>query len=200
MAKKNELRELEDVMKFEHKVFCKEYIFDWNATRSYKVAYPKSKDNAASVNGHKLLRNTNIEKYIELIQNDISKIAEISILMNIKELKKIAFSSLHKFKTNWMEMKEWNDVSEDDKAAVAEITTTTKTIPRKDGEPIEVVAVKFKLYDKLKAIAELNKMTGANAAIKQRFVDGEGNDVLPVIERVKIEIQKPHVRIKKKKK
>lgn len=28
-----------------NKIFCREYVFDWNATRSYKIAYPDIKDN-----------------------------------------------------------------------------------------------------------------------------------------------------------
>lgn len=46
--------------------FCDEYIIDCNATRAYKAAYPKIKsDEAARVNGSKLLTNTNIKAYID---------------------------------------------------------------------------------------------------------------------------------------
>ena len=46
--------------------FADEYLVDCNATRAYKAAYPKIKsDEAARVNGSKLLTNTNIKAYIE---------------------------------------------------------------------------------------------------------------------------------------
>ena len=46
--------------------FADEYLIDCNATRAYKAAYPKIKsDEAARVNGCKLLTNTNIKVYIE---------------------------------------------------------------------------------------------------------------------------------------
>lgn len=46
--------------------FADEYLIDCNATRAYKAAYPKIKsDEAARVNGCKLLMNTNIKNYID---------------------------------------------------------------------------------------------------------------------------------------
>lgn len=47
------------------KKFADEYLIDLNATRAYKAAYPNvKKDNAAAVNGAKLLRNAKIKKYL----------------------------------------------------------------------------------------------------------------------------------------
>ena len=46
------------------KIFADEYLIDLNATRAYKVAYPScKKDEAAAVNGSKLLRNTKVAEY-----------------------------------------------------------------------------------------------------------------------------------------
>lgn len=48
------------------KKFVDEYLIDLNATRAYKAAYPNvKKDNAAAVNGAKLLRNAKIKKYLD---------------------------------------------------------------------------------------------------------------------------------------
>ena len=48
------------------KRFADEYLIDLNATRAYKVAYPNvKKDDAAAVNGSKLLRNTKVKSYID---------------------------------------------------------------------------------------------------------------------------------------
>lgn len=48
------------------KIFADEYIISLNATQAYKKAYPNiKKDDAASVNGSKLLRNTKIKAYID---------------------------------------------------------------------------------------------------------------------------------------
>lgn len=47
------------------KIFADEYLIDLNATRAYKVAYPGvKKDEAARVNGSRLLTNANVAEYI----------------------------------------------------------------------------------------------------------------------------------------
>ena len=48
------------------KIFADEYIISLNATQAYKKAYPNvKKDDVASVNGSKLLRNTKVKAYID---------------------------------------------------------------------------------------------------------------------------------------
>ena len=46
--------------------FADEYLIDCNATRAYKAAYPRIKnDNVARANSSRLLTNANIKNYIE---------------------------------------------------------------------------------------------------------------------------------------
>ena len=71
------------------KMFCEEYIFDWNGSRAYKIAYPNSKDSTARTNASKLLTKTNILAYIEEIQKDLQRLAGISRLSVLKDLQKI---------------------------------------------------------------------------------------------------------------
>ncbi|MEE1153925.1 MAG: terminase small subunit [Acutalibacteraceae bacterium] len=48
------------------RIFCDEYLKDLNATRAYKVAYPKvKKDEVARANSSRLLTNANIKNYID---------------------------------------------------------------------------------------------------------------------------------------
>ena len=64
--------------------FADEYLIDCNATRAYKAAYPKIKsDEAARVNGCKLLTKTNIKAYIDGQLEKISseKIADATEVM-----------------------------------------------------------------------------------------------------------------------
>lgn len=54
------------MMTEKQKKFADEYLIDLNATRAYKAAYPNvKKDEAASVNGSKLLRNAKVKSYID---------------------------------------------------------------------------------------------------------------------------------------
>lgn len=61
------------------RIFCDEYLKDRNAARAYRVAYPRIKsDDAARVNGSKLLTNANVREYIDKQLEKISseKIAD----------------------------------------------------------------------------------------------------------------------------
>lgn len=54
------------------KRFCEEYIIDLNATRAYKAVYKNCKtDEAARVNGSKLLTKTNVKWYIDKLIEEI---------------------------------------------------------------------------------------------------------------------------------
>ena len=45
------------------KIFADEYLIDLNATRAYKVAYPRVKnDDIAAANASRLLRNAKVEQ------------------------------------------------------------------------------------------------------------------------------------------
>ena len=73
------------------KRFCEEYLIGLNATRAYKVAYPScKKDEAAAVNGSKLLRNTKVAEYIQERMKDREKRTEITQDWVLEELRKIA--------------------------------------------------------------------------------------------------------------
>ena len=45
-------------------VFVDEYLLTLNATKAYQKAHPKAKATGAAVNGHKLLRKTNVQEEI----------------------------------------------------------------------------------------------------------------------------------------
>ena len=67
--------------------FAEEYLFDCNATRAYKAAYPDAKSpGAAAVGGHNLLRNPKVAEYVaqrieEMKEEHIATANEV--LMNL---------------------------------------------------------------------------------------------------------------------
>lgn len=80
------------------KIFADEYLINLNATRAYKMAYPKvKKDESARVNGSKLLTNTNVAAYIEKRMSERSKRTEITQDMVLHELAKIGFADITDF-------------------------------------------------------------------------------------------------------
>ena len=76
-------------LKPEHRVFAEQYVIDWNGTRSYMVAYPECDTKSAEASASRLLRDVKVSEYIEEIQLDLAKLAGISALSNLTELKKI---------------------------------------------------------------------------------------------------------------
>ena len=76
------------------KRFCDEYLIDLNATRAYKVAYPKcKKDETANAASSRMLRNVKVQEYISEKQKEIEKRTEVTQDMVIEELAAIAFSN-----------------------------------------------------------------------------------------------------------
>ena len=75
------------------KRFCDEYLIDLNATRAYKVAYPRcKKDETANAASSRMLRNVKVQEYISEKQKEIEERTEVTQDMVIRELAAIAFS------------------------------------------------------------------------------------------------------------
>ena len=138
------MKELSD----KEKRFCQEYVFDWNASRAARVAGYSEK--SCGTIGCEMLKKPHIEAQITAIQLDMAKLTGESMLKVIAEYKKIAYSSLQNYNDDWLSLKQWETVSDEDKAAVAEVSYT------KDG-------VKFKLHDKQRALENISKLLGFNA-------------------------------------
>lgn len=151
--------------------FCEEYVVDWNATRAaIKAGY--SEKTARQI-GQQNLTKVDIKAYISEIQYDLQRLAGVSALRNILELKKLAYTSIAAFKQDWMTEKEFDELTDDQKAAISEIMTIDKT--DKQGNPVKIV--KFKLHDKLKAIEMINKMLGFNAPDKHEHSGPNGGPI-----------------------
>jgi phage terminase small subunit len=164
---------MDDKLKPEHKVFAESYIYDWNATRAYKVAYPKASDGTARANASRLLTNANIQAYIAEIQKDLEKVAGISRLRIINEHLSIINTSIAHLHNTWIERKEFDKLTPEQKSAIAELSYQTRKeidyTANPDGDVIQVDYVKIKLYDRQKSMDSLTKMLGYNEAEKFQF-------------------------------
>jgi len=144
------------------KRFCEEYIFDFNATRAAKVA-GYSEATAYSI-GSENLSKPEIQAYIRELEADLAKTSGISRLMVIEEFKKLAFSSIAHMHNTWVTRKEFEELTEDQKACIQEISTQTRTEKgfneKGEEKQMQVDYVKIKLYDKGRALESINKMLG----------------------------------------
>jgi phage terminase small subunit len=117
------------------KRFCDEYLIDLNATRAYKVAYPRcKKDETANAASSRMLRNVKVQEYISEKQQEIEKRTEVTQDMVIKELAAIAFSKASDY---------------------AKLKKMKRNVPVFDGEDIvdykeeEYIGIEFTPTDKL---------------------------------------------------
>ena len=146
------------------RMFCREYIYDWNGTRAYKKVYGEHlTDNVAGVSANQLLRIPKIKEYMTEIQKDVAKLCGVSKQMVLDEVMAVAFSNISNLHNTWIERKDFELLSERDKKSIASIDTQivkrnigTKKVP----EIVDVEMIKVKLHSKDKFIEILNKMTG----------------------------------------
>ena len=117
------------------KRFCDEYLIDLNATRAYKVAYPRcKKDETANAASSRMLRNVKVQEYISEKQQEIEKRTEVTQDMVIKESAAIGFSKASDY---------------------AKLKKMKRNVPVFDGEDIvdykeeEYIGIEFTPTDKL---------------------------------------------------
>ena len=133
------------------KIFADEYLIDLNATRAYKVAYPKVKSKeTAAVNGSRILRNAKVVDYIQKRMKDREKRTEITQDRVLQELAKIGFADVTDFVTiegSFVKVKTTDQMPRDKLGAIAGI---------KEGAN----GIEIKMADKLKALELLGKHLG----------------------------------------
>lgn len=140
------------------KIFADEYLIDLNATRAYKAAYPKvKKDTAAATNGGRLLRNAEVEKYIQERMQERQERTEITQDMVLKELARLGFYDVRKlFGDNGQPLR----ITELDDATAACVTgVKVKELFDQDGEFIGYEK-EYKLADKKGSLELIGRHLG----------------------------------------
>ncbi|MCU6725760.1 Terminase small subunit [uncultured Clostridium sp.] len=133
------------------KIFADEYLIDLNATRAYKVAYPKvKKDKTAAQAGSRMLRNVKVERYIQERMQARQERTEITQDRVLEELAAIAFARTTDYaevKDGRVLLKNTENLNEQQIRAIAGI---------KDGK----YGIEIKLNDKEKALELLGRHLG----------------------------------------
>ena len=171
MAEVNDIESIELTDKQEK--FCYEYCYDFNATQAaIRAGY--SENTARSI-ASQLLTKLNIQDKIKEMQDNLAETAGISRLRVLLEHQKLAFSSIAHLHNTWIERKEFEGLTKEQKDCIAEIDTKIQhktqwewNEEKDKKEPVnyEVEYIKIKLYDKQKALDSISKMLGYDAAIK----------------------------------
>lgn len=137
------------------KIFADEYLIDLNATQAYKVAYPNvKKDETAASAAARLLRNVNVQEYIDKRMKDREKRTEVTQDRVIQELASIAFAKVTDYVSirsngtaSIVVMKSTDDLTDDQVRAIAGIKEGTN-------------GIEIKLNDKEKALELLGRHLG----------------------------------------
>ena len=133
------------------KRFIDEYLVDLNATQAYfRAGYSAKSENVAAATAIKLLRNAKISEELAIRFQERKKRTEVTQDMVIRELQRIAFSDPRdamKWGKNGAFLKDSRDLTDDEAAAIAEVTETQS-------------GLKIKRYDKLRALELLAKHLG----------------------------------------
>lgn len=145
-------------------IFADEYLIDLNATRAYKVAYPKvKKDETAAAAGARMLRNVKVAEYIQKRMDERSQRTEITQDMVLQELAKIGFANITDFVTiegPYVKIKETASMPQDKLGVIAGI---------KEGAN----GIEIKLNDKEKALELIGRHLGMwNDKLDVKGVEG----------------------------
>lgn len=174
------------VLNDRQKQFCHEYVLDFNGTRA-AIAAGYSEKTAAVIASENLTK-PNISTYIEKLQSDLGKLCNVSAAMAILELKKVAFTSAASLLDNWGELKDWEELSEEQKSLLAEVEVTEKIIKGtgKGGPTVLERKTKFKTKDQLAALRLMAQMLGWNAPKK---VEQVKKSIPPTRQELEAELQ-----------
>lgn len=148
--------------------FCQEYTMWLNGSKAARLAgYSENSANRISTQN---LSKVHIQERIKYLRENLAETCGISAQRIAKEHEKIAFSNTGNLRDGWITLKEFEDLTEDQKSCIQEVSTkeTTRYERGLDGKQSPVIEswVKIRLYDKQKSLDSLTAMIGANAPIK----------------------------------
>lgn len=158
------------------KAFCREYVTDWNGRRAYQVLHPNYTDNAAKSRASEITRRKRIQLYCKYLSDNIETNVGVSKTWVLEQHLKIARSSIAHLHDTWITLTDFDQLTEDQKYCIEEITTQTrKELAESEDEPVEIQVdyVKLKLYNKQKSLDAISAMMGY-AAVKKIDVTSGG--------------------------
>ncbi len=145
------------------RIFCEQYVIYRNGTKAAIIA-GYSEDSAREIASQNLTK-LHIKEHIEKLKLNIEELCGISKQRVINEHIKIAFSSIAHLHNSWITLKEFDELTNEQKECIAEIVSQKRTV-KENEQLVEVDFVKIKLYDKQKSLDAISKMIGYDAVIK----------------------------------
>lgn len=154
--------------------FCKEYVISLNAAdAARKAGYSKT---TAHVIGVQNLSKLLIKKRLEQLQAPKVKKLDLTAEMVLGEMKSLAFSNIDDFFDDNGFLKEWKDITRDQKACLAQVDMILFTPTEDDEDRLHISqAGKLKFWDKVKSL----NMLGNHLSLFQDKMDGDDDSDEP---------------------
>lgn len=160
-----------DKLTIKQEKFCNKYLECGNASEAYRYAYDTSRMTDKSVweKASALLVDVKVTSRLAYLKDHLAEAAGITALQIVREHQKIAFSDATRIRSGWMSLKDFEALTEDEKACIKSVETKqTKRITPTGDELVEE-QVKITCYDKQKALDSIVNMLGFNAPKKQEI-------------------------------
>ena len=144
-------------------LFAAEYIIDLNATQAaIRAGYSEK---TAYSQGQRLLKNVEVQRLVQELMNARAERTEITADKVLKELALIGFSNMKRY-AKWSGEGAYfydsDELTDDESAAIAEVTSkkTTRLGKKDEDDDIETVEIKLKLHDKKGALVDIGRHLG----------------------------------------
>lgn len=160
--------------------FCLKYLECGNASEAYRYAFNcrNMSDNAIWSEASCLLDNPKVAQRVEYLKTHLAEAAGISALQIIREHQKIAFSDATRIRTGWMSLRDFENLTPDEKACIKSVETKQTKRVTDDGDEIIDEQIKVTLYDKQKSLDAIWDKLGYNSPLKLEITGKDGRDLL----------------------
>ena len=145
------------------------YVECLSASDAYAYAYecsPTMKRTTISRRAVDLMKLPPVQKRIEYLKSHLAEASGVSALRVLREHCRIAFADGTRIRTGWMTLKDFESLTDDERALVRSVETKTRKRLTQEGATILEEWVKVTTYDKQKALDSIAAMLGYNAPQK----------------------------------
>ena len=152
--------------------FVNRYLECGNASEAYRHAYDcqKMRDSVVWSKASQLLSNGKVRERVEYLKSHLAEASGITALRILREHEKIAFSDATRVRSGWMTLKEFEQLTPEERACIKSVETKIRKVMTQDGQEVMDEQVKVTVYDKQKALDSITAMLGYNAPQK---IEGE---------------------------
>ena len=171
----------EDRLTAKQEKFCRKFVECGNASEAYRFAYDTKtkRDETVWTAASRLLNDAKVTQRIEFLKSNLAESSGITALQIVREHQKIAFCDATKLRKSWMTLKEFEQITPDDRACIKKIDTKQTKRMTADGEDVIDEYVRIECYDKQKSLESLANLLGYNQPARVEVTGRNGVDLIP---------------------